>query len=1288
MSVIGSNVLAGASGQSAGGGGGGGGAAISRSLRFNASDSAYLSRTPSSAGNRKTWTWSGWVKRSDLAEEGFFGAGSNGNQIFFAGFGGTDNKFYIHNGVHGVSTESWAVTTAVYRDISAWYHVVLSVDTTQSTASNRVKLYINGVQQDLNNYSGVGFYPSLNYETAVNNNVVHNLGFSHTNSSTVYFDGYLADVHFIDGQALAATDFGETNTNNLWVPKAYAGTYGPPVDQSRTWSSDVTGTADSGYPVTNGFDNNLTTKTGGNLTFTPPSPIACTKVRITMTVYAAPANTIYLNGVDIASQIPVSGSNYFGVPVEFTPSNNQFVSYQCGAGGNEPGWFNKIELLINGNYVALLDPGASVTSNGFHLDFADNSSNAALGTDTSGLSPANNWTVNNLAASALGLATANQGMDVVTYTGNGGTQSISSLAFQPDFLWIKRRDTSYHNYLWDSIRGITKELHTDLDYGEGTATNKLASFDSDGFTIKNQDGVNGNGFTYVAWAWKAGGTASSNTDGTITSSVSVNNTYGFSIVSYTGASGNQSFGHGLGVKPKFIAIKNRSNSANWFAMFDTGAASYQYGHLNTADAFAAASAQPVSNTTVTLGNNNSWFGAAGDNYVAYCWSEVAGFSKFGSYSSDGSTQTIDCGFKPAYVLIKSSSLSYDWLVYDNKRGNANLRPNSSSAEGTQSANTVNFSANGFSVPYDASGSINGTSGSTYVFAAFASKPSGEGIDSLVDTPTNGDTASDTGAGGEITGNYATWNPLSNGGVDLSNGNLDVSNGAAHEAVRSTIKLPATGKYYVEFTQLTFGTSTVAAFGIDYSNATTPPNWSAADKIYLGINPSTIYIRRSGTALQIPSGTPAASGNVMQVAYDADSKKLWLGLDNTWYDSSAGTTGNPSSGANPTESNLEPGFLLCNVHDATGSLNAGQRAFSFAAPTGFKSLNTANLPTPTIADSSQYFDTKLFTGTGSTLALTMANSELSPDFVWIKNRNSTYQHLLFDAVRGATKYLKSDATSAEATNGSTLASFDSNGFTLGGDNEINRSSYTYAAWAWDAGTSTVSNTDGSITSQVRASQTAGFSICSYTGTGANATFGHGLNAAPEMVIIKQRNGTGFWVVGHKDLPFTSDYYMSLNTSDQVSTGAGGAAWQSTAPTSSVVSIGSSGVLNGSGNTHIAYCFAPVAGYSAVGSYTGNGSSSDGPFIFTGFKVAFLMVKIRSGGSNNWTITDNKREGYNSSNSKLFPNTSGAENTGSDFDLLSNGFRCVTSHSMTNWSGRDFIYFAFASHPFASNGGLAR
>jgi hypothetical protein len=266
----------------------------------------------------------------------------------------------------------------------------------------------------------------------------------------------------------------------------------------------------------------------------------------------------------------------------------------------------------------------------------------------------------------------------------------------------------------------------------------FASFDDDGFTVKlgtgNWSGTNQNNVTYVAWAWDAGTSTVSNTDGSITASVRANPSAGFSICTYTGSTGNQSFGHGLNAAPKFIAIKNRSNAANWFVMVDIGTTYLKYGHLNLTDAFADATAQSVSSSTVTLGNNNAWFGANGDNYVAYCFAPVEGYSAFGSYEATGSAPIfVHTGFSPAWVIIKDVDASgTNWLIFDNKRDPYNLastfiRANESGVEiDNQTANgSIDFLSNGFAVRASGTSNLNTTinvPNSTVIWAAFAENP--------------------------------------------------------------------------------------------------------------------------------------------------------------------------------------------------------------------------------------------------------------------------------------------------------------------------------------------------------------------------------------------------------------------------------------------------------------------------------------------------------------------------------------------------------------------------------------
>jgi len=336
---------------------------------------------------------------------------------------------------------------------------------------------------------------------------------------------------------------------------------------------------------------------------------------------------------------------------------------------------------------------------------------------------------------------------------------------------------------------------------------------------------------------------------------------------------------------------------------------------------------------------------------------------------------------------------------------------------------------------------------------------------------------------------------------------------------------------------------------------------------------------------------------------------------------------------------------------------------------------------TINKSSDYFNTKLYTGNDSA-GHAITGVGFKPDFLWVKNRSSGQEHYLADIVRGVTKDLQSNSSSAEATS-SNLTSFDSDGFTIGGSDRLNQGSSNLVAWNWLAGGSQgSSNTDGSInTTYTSVNTTAGFSISSYTGTGSNATVGHGLGVAPKMIIFKNLSSGNNWDVYHGSLANTER--LNLNENSAKSTAA--SAFNSTSPTTSVFSIGTAGNTNESGSSMIAYAFAEKTGYSKFGSYTGNGAS-DGSFIYTGFKPAFVMVK-NTDAARNWTILDNKRDVFNSCSIRLFPNSSEAEagTVGSEAmaDILSNGFKTKTNDANFNASGNNYIYMAFAEAPLVGS-----
>ena len=340
--------------------------------------------------------------------------------------------------------------------------------------------------------------------------------------------------------------------------------------------------------------------------------------------------------------------------------------------------------------------------------------------------------------------------------------------------------------------------------------------------------------------------------------------------------------------------------------------------------------------------------------------------------------------------------------------------------------------------------------------------------------------------------------------------------------------------------------------------------------------------------------------------------------------------------------------------------------------------------PVITKPNQHFDATLYTGTGAATQTATNSGSMQPDFVWIKDRSQSTRHVLTDSVRGVGKSLYSSTTDSEGTDDSTgyLSAFNSNGFTLnrgsGGLGErVNYTSDNYVAWQWKAGGAAVANTSGSISSQVSVNSTAGFSIVTYTGTGANATVGHGLGVVPSLYVVKRRNNVDGWFVYSNQLAATQ--YLRLNTTAAAATFN---FWQDTAPTSSVFSISTDVSVNANSDTYVAYCFAQVAGYSAFGSYTGNGST-DGPFVFLGFRPRFVITKrTDSSSGGNWTIIDSARNPYNVTNQRLFADTSDADGTGNIVhDFVSNGFKVRQGDSSTNnISGATYIYMAFAEAPF--------
>lgn len=1246
-----------------------------QSLKFNDDDSAYLSRTPASASNRKTFTLSVWVKRSALASQNFiFSTGADSNNRVQIGFENADNINIECKS--GGSTQIHYITTRLFRDVSAWYHLVFAFDTTNGTAGNRFRLYVNGTEETS---FGTETNPSQNADLEVNKAQEHFIG--KRSYSSNYFDGYMADVHFIDGQALDPTSFIKTENNQL-KPKEYFGSYG---------------------------------------------------------------------------------------------------------------------------------------TNGFRLNFQDD--------------------------------LISEGFNTVTYRGNGATQSISGLGFKPDGLvWIKERSQANDHVLIDSVRGISQRLESNNTDAEVTLSpvNLITSIDADGFSLGANNNANENNQTYVGWCWEAGGiptaTNSAGAGATPTAGsvkidgvnksdalagsiaatrLSANTARGFSITSFAGTGSAGTISHGLSAAPELIIVKNRSDATKGWPTQVTVLGN-NYLELNTTNATFSGSAYfnntaPTSSvfSVGTVGSTN----ASGNNIIAYCFHSVSGYSSIGSFTGNGSSTgpTVTVGFRPALVICKRTDSAISWVIFDSTRDGSNpvshrLNPNTNSTEGTN-VDLCNFTDTGFEIT-TSDGIINASSG-TYIFMAFADTREAaffrdvsgnnnnftpnnlEYRDSMIDTPLT---------------NFSVLNPLTTTAGTYSEGNTRYLGASAWRRTNATYAV-SSGKWYWEYCVLSAPYSSRATnsaynaggFGLATAFNSTTAHSSVTDGVIY--TDSGYFKNFSGSYTSGSAGTITSIGDIIGFAVNLEDNTFTIYKNNS--SEASGTIGMTAG----TE--ITPLLLSYNADYGKLAVNFGQDSsfsgakipqgngadgedFYYTPPTGYKSLQLSNLPTPAIADPTTQFNTVLYTGNGSSRSITGVGFGSAPDFVWFKARSAAIAHLFFDSVRGATKYLQSNSTSAEGTGADSQTSFDSDGFSVGADTSttgVNQNSTTYAAWNWlaggaspsktyvvkvvsdsgnkyrfdDFGTSAITldlqeggtytfdqsdssnsghpfrfsttangthgggsaytvgvttngtagsagaytritvaasaptlyyyctvhsgmggqantnsthgstNLKGTIQSTVSANTTAGFSIIKYTGNGSNSTIGHGLSSPVEALIIKERNATSQWVVGHHKLDASAPFDKGLYLDDNRAVYDDATNFNDTAPTSTVFSVGTGGYVNDNNNTYICYAFHSVESFSKVGSYVGNGNA-DGPFISTNFKVSWILIKNITDSGEDWEMYDATRDPFNVTTKRLKANTAGAEVTSTFLDFVSNGVKVRNYSGGYNKSGKTFIYLAFASAPF--------
>jgi hypothetical protein len=495
--------------------------------------------------------------------------------------------------------------------------------------------------------------------------------------------------------------------------------------------------------------------------------------------------------------------------------------------------------------------------------------------------------------------------------------------------------------------------------------------------------------------------------------------------------------------------------------------------------------------------------------------------------------------------------------------------------------------------------------------------------------------------------------------------IPISGASNWGTVFSSIAIPTSGKWYIEATaQVYAGVGNSSSLGVVDATSFIPTNTAILYQFTTGegfdgilANLFSDYVSPISDGVQGTNvtGLTGTSINLM-LALDVDNGKVYAGYNGTWLNS-----GNPAGGTGEvaartfSANDVVAGHTSWNgTNDQSQYYNFGQRPFAYTPPTGFKALNTQNLPEPTIKKGNQYFDVSKWTGNGGTQSIT--GLAFQPDLVWAKDRSAANFHALYDAVRGTTKVLQSNTTTAEQTFATGLTSFNSNGFTTGSNSDTNTNGNSYVAWQW------------------KESASAGFDIVTYTGTGANRTVAHNLGVAPSLMILKCRSTTYHWPVYHRSIGPVNLGFLNLTNAYASSP----TTWNSTNPTSTEFSLGTDATSNANGQTFVMYLWAEVAGFSKFGSYTGNGSA-DGPFVYCGFRPAYVMVK-RTDGVSNWNMADNKRPAYNPENEVLIANGSNATLSSYPVDFTANGFKVRNTEGGYNTSSGTYIYMAFAEHPF--------
>ena len=1249
----------------------------------------YLTKTFASAALNTKGTYSFWMKRGieiPATTETFISVGS--------GSGPAVNTWMNIRFQSG--DQMWANdysylrlrTTQVFRDPAAWYHLVFRFDTTLDAADSRFRIYVNGEQ--------ISSYVSrVNYSQNDDVNLSGNGSpflIGQWNSSE-YFNGRLSEFVFLDGYSAPPADFATEDSNGVWIPKDPTSTVTTNKGTNGFWL-DFADSADLGNDVSYsglgvGNDNSFTAS--GNLS-------------ADNWTYDRPADDSDTKTGNIAVFSPIDTQDSTGYLPNILSNGNRTSTMQ---GSVPTQWGNGNLLTVATNSGKWYCEGIIVTrSSG---TYGTNYPTVGLvdgGQDSQG---GNIYGAVVYAGTGTGTV---QGSGAATYL-PGGSPNGTKLQFAIDH---------ENGAFYVGQNGTWGNSATTAEIEGGTTTNALAN-------------TGGTGNALGAWSALTDGTYLALAVGTFQSeftiwvtedewdytpptgflslgtqnlpSVTVTKpTNNFLPILYEGNGGSQRVGNFI----PFTDSKTVTNSA----VFDSGGSDY----LSKTYSASAASSSTIWTFSTWFkrglrGGDYHFLGAGTDtsNYEALSlgssgnliWITKTSGSITGRYDTNIAIQ----GPATWYNLVISRSgatvtISINGVVQATDAVSPTVpgasdvayfgRPSMTNAVGARYVGSADnywdgylaetvfidgtaYAASSFGetdtstnrwIPKDVSGLDFGNNGFYFNYsdsAELGDDTSGKGNDfaennmvaanQTVDTPTQ---------------NYSTLNPLIANGSDitLSGGNLIAAGASGNWGqLEGTFPITEGTKGYYE-TKIS-GTSTANIIGWGESggrDGTGGQSFAEGDTIAFQPGSDALYTGTASTASW--ASYSATADDILMFAYDATdihNVKFWFGEGGTWFQS-----GDPAAGTNAavtydcTAGTITGGpwvpLVACHTITDTFNFGSGTSGFTYTAPTGFLPLNQDNMA---------------------------ANTAGITGLSWIKNRDATADHILQDRVRGVYEYIISNDTDVEETNANSVQKFLQQGVQVGNMATVNTSANSFVLWNWVGNGTGTLNEDGNLNSTVSANTDAAFSIINYTGSGSSTTIGHGMGKKPEFMIFKNRGTTNGWIVWHKNLSGIT-YYLSLDGTDAESNASGAAVWDSTEPTSSVISIGTDATTNASTNTYVCYCWASVPGSSHFYHYDGNGQSGDlAPYLYLGFKPSFFMHK-RIDSTDDWRIVDNQRDRYNPVQQRLAPNSDAGESTYADmtWDFTSNGVKLRGDDTGYNADGGKYIYAAFAENPFGGSG----